>query len=145
MSKGFCSLCFLRGHKTTIVLIILFTLISSTVFAELTKGDLEEIRSIVKESEERINIRIDGLRSELKDDIASTRAELKDDTSSLRAELKGSINFLTWAIGILALAIVAVIALPQFLGRSKREEPSVTEVRDLRERVNRIEAKLESK
>ena len=57
--------------KIVIVSIIFFTLVSSTVFAELTKGDLEDIRAIVKEevkeSEERLNTRIDGLDQRVED------------------------------------------------------------------------------
>ena len=124
--------------KTTIILIIFFTLFSSTASAELTKQDLEEIRAIVREE-------VGDLRVELKGDISSTRAELKDVIDSLREDLKGDISFLTWAIGILALAIIAALALPQFLGRPKREESPVVELRELRQRVDKLEAQLGNK
>ena len=93
--------------RTIILTTIIFIIASSIAFAELTKQDLEEIRAIVRE------------------EVGDLRAELKDDIDSLRADLKGDISFLTWAIGILALAIIAALALPQFLGKPKREEPSV--------------------
>ena len=97
--------------KVTIIFIMFFTLVSSTAFAELTKQDLEEIRSIVKESEERLNKRIDDL------------------SLSVR-----------WMIGILALIMIGIFALPQFLGRAERSE-----LKELRERVDKLEAKVESR
>ena len=113
--------------KTTIILIIFFTLFSSTASAELTKQDLEEIRAIVKESEERLNKRIDSVEANL-----DTR--ISDFAISVR-----------WMIGILASIVIASLVLPQFLGRLKKEESSVAELRELRERMDKLEAQLGSK
>ena len=113
--------------KAIIVTIILFTLASSIAFADLTKQDLEEIRAIVKESEERLNKRIDSVEANL-----DTR--ISDFAISVR-----------WMIGILASIVIASLVLPQFLGRLKKEESSVAELRELRERMDKLEAQLGSK
>ena len=104
------------------VSVILFTLISSAAFAQLTKEDLEEIRTIVKESEERL------------------RVDFKEGIASVRAELKGEIATVRWMVGLMFGVLGGIVAtaltLPWIIGRS--------DVKELRERVFRLEAKGES-
>ena len=97
--------------KATIISIILFTLVFSTAFAELTKQDLEEIKSIVKEEV-----------GEVREEVTAVEGRLNKRIDDLRADLKGDINLLAWAIGILALFVLGTLVLPQFLGRAKKEE-----------------------
>ena len=100
--------------KITLVSILFLALFSSAAIAELTKEDLEEIRAIVKEE-------VGGVEERL-------NRRIDDFAVSAR-----------WMIGILALIIVGAFVLPQFLGRLER-----TELRELRERMVKIEAKIES-
>ena len=141
--------------KIILVSTTLLVLIYSTAFAELTKGDLEEIRSIVKEEvgevEVRLNLRMDNLDSrmdgldsrmnDLNTRIDDLRAELKDDITSSRAEVKDDIASLKWMVGIMLGALAAIVAaslaLPWIIGR--------TDVKELRERVVRLETQLEGR
>ena len=117
------------------IFVTLFILTLSGVCAELTKQDLEEIRSIIKEEN-------DDLRVELKSDIASVRTELKAEITGVRGEVvgvRGEVASIRWMIGVLALIVIAGFALPQFLGRT-----TSSEIRQLYDRVSRLEAKIEN-
>ena len=113
--------------KLIVSSILFFIFISSFAYAELTKQDLEEIRKIVKESEDR-------LRTELKGDIA----DVKDDISYVR-----------WTVialfGVLGAIIAAALGLPQIRERKtdKEEREVIEELKELRDRISKIEAKQE--
>ena len=130
--------------------VVLFVLISSGVYADLTEGDLDKIRDIVRESEERLNVRINDVDQSLNrrmDDMEGSLNRRMDDMEGslnrriddLKAELKGDIGEVRWMVaimfGILGAVIAAAIAVPQVVGRKKVEE--------LQERIIRLEAKLE--
>ena len=101
--------------RTIVMSIIAFILIPIVVQADLTKQDLEEISVIVKESENRLNRRIVDVEKSLNLRMDDLKAELKDDISSLRWMM--GIMF-----GILGAIVAAGIALPQFTGRSEFEQ-----------------------
>ena len=67
--------------RTTIFFIIFSILVFSTAFGQLTKQDLEEIRSIVREevrgAEDRLNVRIDNVekRIEVSEKSLNTRMD----------------------------------------------------------------------
>ena len=92
--------------KIAAILFVIFILAASISQGALDKGDLEEIRVIVKESEER-------LRTELKGDIESNSkqiSELRSDMRSLTAVIVG---------GFIAL-VIAVIGQGIIVGRGAK-------------------------
>ena len=115
--------------RTIVFFSVFFTLISSAAFGELTKQDLEEIRAIVKEE-------VDEVKEEVKKVEENLNTRISDLAVSIR-----------WMIGILALIIVGAFVLPQFLGRSEKTDLKEFQeiVKELRDRMTRLEAKVEGK
>ena len=110
--------------KTILVLSILFSAIALSALGELTDADLDKIRLIVSDAEERI-------KEEVKAEIAITHTKidgldtrLRDVETSL-AELRGrSLAFSAikdWGIAICALGalIVSIIAL-------RKKQPTIS-------------------
>ena len=124
--------------KTTIVSIILCILISSTVFAQLTDQDLEKIRGIVQESEERLNKRIDEVREEVKAVEGRLNTRIDSVEKNINTRISDLRTTVIWMVGILASILIAALVLPQFLGRSKKDAEELEEVRGIRDEVREI-------
>lgn len=67
--------------------------------AEITKKDIKEIftkslepfANAIQKDIQKLDKKIDSVRTELKDDIGAVKTELKEEIGSVRTELKGEI------------------------------------------------------
>ena len=95
----------------------------SPAYADLTKQDIEEIRGIVREEIQRIDKRMDELKSEIKD----VRTELKD--------------FMLWGFGILVVGIFALVGFVLWDRRSAIA-PAIRKAKELEEEEEKIKKAL---
>ncbi|MEW6620472.1 MAG: hypothetical protein AB1422_14245 [bacterium] len=91
--------------KLIIAITLLLTFLSSNyVYAELTKGDIEEIRRIVKEE---VNQAVNGLRNEMKGEINGLRNEMNAKFEAVDKRFEDMSRLFNWMFILLA----AIIAL----------------------------------
>ena len=95
----------------------------SPAYADLTKQDIEEIRGIVREEIQRIDKRMDELKSEIKD----VRTELKD--------------FMLWGFGILFVGMFALVGFVLWDRRSALA-PAIRKAKELEEEEEKIKKAL---
>ena len=100
--------------KTIIALSILFSLIALPALGELTVQDLDKIRSIVKESEDRLN-----------EEIANSEKRTKEYIDVKISSVEKQITLLTNFVYALIALIVVAIGIPQILiaWRSIKSKP----------------------
>ena len=139
-----------------IVTILSLLLLVSPVFGELTKDDLEAIRSIVKEegaaSEKRmkeyIDLKIDGVEKSLNaridgvDEKLSARIEGLDEKLSARIEGLDKRMSDMWRLmmGLFGL-VAATIAIPQIIVayRDRGRKGMQTQIDQLREKIEAMQ------
>ena len=99
------------------------------VFSELTVNDLKNIRSIVKESEDRVKEHVD-----LK--IENTDLKIGNVSDNVK-EMDKRLNQISWLVIALIGFIAAVIGIPQIILASRGKEQKVQT-----ERIERLEQQI---
>ena len=90
--------------KLILISITAFLIFAAPVFSELTVEDLEKIRSIIKESEER-----------LKEDLKATEERVMNHVADKFGEVDKRLNIIFgFVIGLISLTVV-VIGVPQII------------------------------
>ena len=104
--------------KTILLFSVLFCAIVLPANGELTDVDLDKIRLIVTESEQRLRTEIAVVEKGLKSEITSLEKELKSEIGVLRvevAEISGRVQGvekqITWLMGV----IIVAVGIPQII------------------------------
>ena len=133
--------------------IMLWLLFNNVSYAALTQDD---VRQIIKEEnaqletrlKEYVNMKIAVLAAEIKA-TNTTMVEMdKRLTAQINAldskinALDNKITTVQWALGILIVVIVAILALPQAVSFI-RERKETKEITELKGRIDKFEQKLE--
>ena len=98
--------------KKVLLFSILFCANALPTLGELTVEDLEKIRSIVSESEERVTAEIDKINTKI-DKIDTRLRTVETDVAELRGQKTAFSIIKDWGIALCALGalIVSIIAL----------------------------------
>ena len=96
--------------KLILISITAFLIFAAPVFSELTVEDLEKIRSIVKESEDR-----------LKEDLKASEKRLTEHIDGKVEEMDKRLNIIFGFVIALISLIVVVIGVPQIIGESTKK------------------------
>ena len=115
--------------KLILMSITAFLIFAAPVFSELTVEDLEKIRSIVKESEER-----------LKEDLKTTEERVMNHVADKFGEVDKRLNLIFgFVIGLISL-IVVVIGVPQIImaWRGKEDRTQKEQIQELRQEIETL-------
>ena len=115
--------------RLSLICITAFLIFAGPVFSELTVEDLEKIRSIVKESEDRLKV-------DLKESETRLRAHIDGKVSEMDKRLNIVFGFV---IALISL-IVVVVGIPQIImvWRGKRERTQAAEIQELRREIEML-------
>ena len=139
-------------QKSLVVfLIFIFTSVSATA-QQLTKADLQSLEAKVTKVHEtvididkrltKLEITVTEMDKRLSSQIAEMDKRLSNQIAEVDRRFSNQIvaldTFIRWAIGLLILVVLAVIALPQIFGylRDKQERQK------LQERVEQLEQEV---
>ena len=112
-----------------------FLIVAAPVFSELTVEDLEKIRSIVKESEDRLETMVNASEKRLKEHIDFKVAEMDKRLNMIFGFVIGLITF-----------IVVVIGVPQIImaWRGKEDRTQKEQIQELRQEIETLKQHIAS-
>ena len=115
--------------KLILISITVFLIFAAPVFSELTVKDLENIRSIVKESEAR-----------LKDDLKAAEGRLMRQIEDKVSEIDKRLNIIFGFVIALISLIVVVIGVPQIImaWRGKEDRTQKEQIQELRQEIETL-------
>ncbi len=137
--------------KIILISITAFLVFTAPVFSELTVTDLEKIRSIVKESEDRLKEDLKASEERLKEDLKTSEKRLKEDieTSEKRlmqhvadkfGEVDKRLNIIFGFVIALITLIVVVVGVPQIImaWRGKEDRTQKEQIQELRQEIEAL-------
>lgn len=137
--------------KIILISITAFLIFAAPVFSELTVTDLEKIRSIVKESEDRLKEDLKASEERLKEDLKASEKRLKEDieTSEKRlmqhvadkfGEVDKRLNIIFGFVIALITLIVVVVGVPQIImaWRGKEDRTQKEQIQELRQEIEAL-------
>lgn len=137
--------------KIILISITAFLVFAAPVFSELTVTDLEKIRSIVKESEDRLKEDLKASEERLKEDLKASEKRLKEDieTSEKRlmqhvadkfGEVDKRLNIIFGFVIALITLIVVVVGVPQIImaWRGKEDRTQKEQIQELRQEIEAL-------
>ena len=115
--------------KLILISITAFLIFAVPVFSELTVKDLEKIRSIVKESEDR-----------LKEGLEASEERLMKHIGDKVSEMDKRLNLIFGFVVALISLIVVVIGVPQVImaWRGKEDRTQKEQIQELREEIETL-------
>ena len=115
--------------KLILISITAFLIFAAPVFSELTVEDLEKIRSIVKESEDR-----------LKEDIETSEKRLMQHVADKFGEVDKRLNIIFGFVIALITLIVVVVGVPQIImaWRGKEDRTQKEQIQELRQEIEAL-------
>ena len=139
--------------KLILISITAFLIFAAPVFSELTVDDLEKIRSIVKESEDRLKGDLKASEERLKGDIEKNHSSIKASEERLMkhiddkfSEMDKRLNMLSGFVIALISLIVIVVGIPQVLiaWRGKEERTQKEQIQELRQEIEALKQHIAS-
>ena len=121
--------------KLILISITAFLIFAAPVFSELTVEDLEKIRSIVKESEDR-----------LKEDLKASEGRVMIHVGDKFGEVDKRLNIIFgFVIGLISL-IVVVVGIPQIIiaWRGKEDRTQKEQIQELRQEIEALKQHIAS-
>jgi di/tricarboxylate transporter len=118
---------------------MLWLLINNVSYAVLTQDD---VRQIIKEENAQLEIRLKEYVDMKTAMINVTIVEMDKRVAAQINALDNKITTVQWALGILIVVIVAILALPQAVSFI-RERKETKEITELKGRIDKLEQKLE--
>ena len=121
--------------KLILISITAFLIFAAPVFSELTVEDLEKIRSIVKESEDR-----------LKEDLKASEGRVMNHVADKFGEVDKRLNIIFgFVIGLISL-IVVVVGIPQIIiaWRGKEDRTQKQQIQELRQEIEALKQHIAS-
>ena len=115
--------------KLILISITAFLIFAAPVFSELTVEDLEKIRSIVKESEDR-----------LKEDLKASEKRLTEHIDGKVEEMDKRLNIIFGFVIALISLIVVVIGVPQIImvWRGREERTQKEQIQELKQEIEAL-------
>ncbi|MCY4567910.1 MAG: hypothetical protein OXD49_06320 [Candidatus Poribacteria bacterium] len=115
--------------KLILISITAFLIFAAPVFSELTVEDLEKIRSIVKESEDR-----------LKEDLKASEKRLTEHIDGKVEEMDKRLNIIFGFVIPLISLIVVVIGVPQIImvWRGREERTQKEQIQELKQEIEAL-------
>ncbi len=115
--------------KLILISITAFLIFAAPVFSELTVTDLEKIRSIVKESEDR-----------LKEDLKASEERLTQHVADKFGEVDKRLNIIFGFVIALITPIVVVVGVPQIImaWRGKEDRTQKEQIQELRQEIEAL-------
>ena len=115
--------------KLILISITAFLIFATPVFSELTVEDLEKIRSIVKESEDR-----------LKADLKATEDRVMKHVADKFGEVDKRLNLIFGFVIALISLIVVVIGVPQIImaWRGREERTQKEQLQELKQEIETL-------
>ena len=137
--------------KLILISITAFLIFAAPVFSELTVQDLEKIRSIVKEAEDRLKEDLKATEERLKEDLKTSEDRLRKDLRASEDRLMNHIDgkieemdkrlniVFVFVIALISL-IVVVIGVPQVImaWRGKEDRTQKEQIQELREEIETL-------
>jgi hypothetical protein len=137
--------------KLILMSTIALLIFAAPVFSELTVTDLEKIRSIVKESEDRLKEDLKASEERLREDLKASEKRLKEDigTSERRlmqhvadkfGEVDKRLNIIFGFVIALITLIVVVVGVPQIImaWRGKEDRTQKEQIQELRQEIEAL-------
>ena len=121
--------------KLILISITAFLIFAAPVSSELTVEDLEKIRSIVKESEDR-----------LKEDLKASEGRVMNHVADKFGEVDKRLNIIFgFVIGLISL-IVVVVGIPQIIiaWRGKEDRTQKEQIQELRQEIEALKQHIAS-
>ena len=115
--------------KLILISITVLLIFAAPAFSELTGTDLEKIRSIVKESEDR-----------LKEDLKESEKHLREHIDGKIEEMDKRLNMIFGFVIALISFIVVVVGIPQIImvWRSSEGRTQKEEIQELRQEIEML-------
>ena len=137
--------------KLILISITALLIFAAPVFSELTVQDLEKIRSIIKESEDRLKEDLKATEDRLKGDLKTsedgwkeglraTEDRLMNHIDGKFAEMDKRLNIVFgFVIALISLSVV-VIGIPQIImaWRGKEDRTQKKQIQELREEIETL-------
>ena len=116
--------------KYFIITLILFSIITTPIFAQLTPDDLLDIQKIIKESETQMKDEIKESETQMKDEINASETRMKEYVDIKFKSVDDRITLVTNLVYALIALIVLGIGIPQIILTRKNS------VKSEQERIN---------
>lgn len=115
--------------KLILISIIAFLIFAAPVFSELTVKDLEKIRSIVKDSEDR-----------LREDLKASEDRVMKHVADKFSEIDKRLNIIFGFVIALISLIVVVVGIPQIImaWRGKEDRTQKEQIQELRQEIETL-------
>ena len=126
--------------KIILISITAFLVFAAPVFSELTVTDLEKIRSIVKESEDRLKEDLKASEKRLKEDIETSEKRLMQHVADKFGEVDKRLNIIFGFVIALITLIVVVVGVPQIImaWRGKEDRTQKEQIQELRQEIEAL-------
>ena len=126
--------------KLILISITAFLIFAAPAFSELTVTDLEKIRSIVKESEDRLKADLKASEERLKDDLNASEERLMQHVADKFGEVDKRLNIIFGFVIALITLIVVVVGVPQIImaWRGKEDRTQKEQIQELREEIEAL-------
>ena len=121
--------------KLILISITAFLIFATPVFSDLTVEDLEKIRSIVKESEDR-----------LKTDLKASEDRVMKHVADKFGEVDKRLNLIFGFVIALTSLIVVVVGVPQIImaWRGKEDRTQKEQIQELRQEIEALKQHIAS-
>lgn len=119
-----------KNMKYFIITLILFSIITTPIFAQLTPDDLLDIQKIIKESETQMKDEIKESETQMKDEINASETRMKEYVDIKFKSVDDRITLVTNLVYALIALIVLGIGIPQIILTRKNS------VKSEQERIN---------
>ena len=126
--------------KLILISITAFLIFAAPVFSELTVKDLEKIRSIIKESEERLKVDLKASEERLKEDLKASEERLMKHVADKFGEVDKRLNIIFGFVIALISLIVVVVGIPQIImaWRGKEDRTQKEQIQELRQEIETL-------
>ena len=126
--------------KLILMSITALLIFAAPVFSELTVTDLEKIRSIVKESEDRLKEDLKASEERLKEDLKESEKRFTEHIDGKIEEMDKRLNMIFGFVIALISLIVIVVGIPQIImvWRSRQERTQKEEIQELRQEIEML-------
>ncbi len=132
--------------KLILISIIALLIFATPVFSELSVEDLEKIRSIVKESEDRLKGDFKASEDRLKEDLKASEGRVMIHVGDKFGEVDKRLNIIFgFVIGLISL-IVVVVGIPQIIiaWRGKEDRTQKEQIQELRQEIEALKQHIAS-
>ncbi len=128
--------------KLILISTIAFLILTPIVFSELNVEDIEKIRSVVKESEDRMKTDIKESETRVKEhvDLKIEHVNVKIDEMDKRLNQ-------TWGLVIALIALVVIaVGIPQIIiaWRANDQKSQAAKIEDLQQKIEELQRKIET-